>query len=99
MGKLAPRLLFFQYSNKVSQEIDPEKRKYRSFYLRSIAEMEINRLRTRKFEDPAVGLSTVKDDSTYNSSEVSIFDVQEQSDFSDTETVFSSYFEDERDQF
>jgi len=37
----------------------------------------------------------VKDSSNDNTSEASIFDVHGQHDFSDTETVYSNYFEDE----
>ena len=46
-----------------------------------------------------IGLSTVTDASTENNSEAHVFDIPGYKDLSDTETVFSSYTEDDRDQF
>ncbi len=62
-----------------------------------MAENEIHRLKMRKAESKGIGLSTVKDSSNDNNSEASIFDVHGQHDFSDTETVYSNYFEDENE--
>lgn len=62
-----------------------------------MAENEIYRLKMKKAESKGIGLSTVKDSSTDNTSEASIFDVHGQHDLSDTETVYSNYFEDEND--
>lgn len=38
MTKLAPRLIFFQYTNLISQELDEEQQKYRIYQIRSVAE-------------------------------------------------------------
>ena len=35
MSKLAPRLIFFQYSNLVANELDPKKRYFRLHQIRS----------------------------------------------------------------
>lgn len=99
MTKLAPRLIFFQYTNLITQELDEEQQKYRIYQIRSVAENEIHRLKMRKTESKGIGLSTVKDHSTDSTSEASIFDVHDHHDFSDTETVYSNYFEDERDHY
>lgn len=50
----------------------------------------------RKHESPTIGLSTVRDQYGDSSNEASIFEVHSHNDFSDTETVFSTYLEDER---
>ena len=52
MGRLAPRLLFFQYSNVVTQELDEKGRKYRFYQIRTAAEMEILRLKMKKHIGP-----------------------------------------------
>lgn len=75
MSKLAPRLLFFQYSNLVVNELDDKQKQYRMYQIRSVAENEIHRLRMRKIETPLIGLSTVKDSQMTNESEASIFEV------------------------
>jgi hypothetical protein len=52
MGRLAPRLLFFQYSNVVTQELDEKGRKYRFYQIRTAAEMEILRLKMKRHIGP-----------------------------------------------
>ena len=96
MGRLAPRLLFFQYSNIVTAELDEKNKKYRFYQIRTAAEMEILRLKTKKHLVEDVGLSMVKESSGENRTEASIFDVHDVNDFSDTATVFSTYDEDDR---
>lgn len=49
MARLAPRLLFFQYSNIITHELDEKNKKYRVYQMLSAAEMEILRLKMRKF--------------------------------------------------
>jgi len=61
MGRLAPRLLFFQYSNIVTSELDERNKKYRFYQIRTAAEMEILRLKMKKHLVEDVGLSMVKE--------------------------------------
>ena len=68
MAKLAPRLLFFQYSNLVAYELDEKHKQYRMYQIRSVAENEIYRLKMRKLESPSIGLSTVKHNEMTNES-------------------------------
>lgn len=58
MGKLAPRLIFFQYSNLVNNELDGEKRRYRMHQIRSQTEWLIQELRMKK-SNTSMGLSEV----------------------------------------
>jgi hypothetical protein len=48
MGKLAPRLIFFQYSTLVNNELDYKKRHYRMYQIRSSSELLIDELRLKK---------------------------------------------------
>ena len=63
MARLAPRLLFFQYSTIVTHELDEKNKQYRIYQMQSAAEMEILRLKMRGFHVEDVGLSTVKHES------------------------------------
>ena len=91
VGRLAPRLLLFQYSNVVTHELDDKNKKYRFYQMKTAAEMEIQRLKMRRQAEDDLGLSTVKDQESESTSEASIFDVHGQDDLSDTSTVFSAY--------
>jgi hypothetical protein len=58
MGKLAPRLIFFQYTNLVNNELDTKKQKYRIYQIKSQGEWLIQELRIRKTNN-SLGLSEV----------------------------------------
>jgi hypothetical protein len=60
MGKLAPRLIFFQYTNLFNNELDTKKRKrkYRIHQIKSQGEWLIQELRIRKTNN-SLGLSEV----------------------------------------
>lgn len=64
------------------------------YQIRSVAENQIYRLKMQLKANPSIGLSTVKEYSQDSSGQASIFDVHEHHDFSDTETVFSTYQQD-----
>ena len=49
MGKIAPRLDFFQYTDLVNNELDNKKRNYRMMYqIKSSSELLISELRLKK---------------------------------------------------
>jgi hypothetical protein len=49
MGKIAPRLVFFQYTDLVNNELDNKKRNYRMMYqIKSSSELLISELRLKK---------------------------------------------------
>lgn len=56
ISKLAPRLIFFQYSNLVNNELDTDKRRYRMHQIRSQGEWLIQELRMKK-STTSLGLS------------------------------------------
>lgn len=58
MSKLAPRLIFFQYSNLVNNELDNKKRHYRMHQIRSYSEWLIHEVRMQKY-NTSLGLSEV----------------------------------------
>jgi len=58
MGKLAPRLIFFQYSNLVNNELDNKKRHYRMYQMKSQTEWLIHQLRMKKATE-SIGLSEI----------------------------------------
>jgi len=61
--------------------------------------MEILRLKQKMHLVEDVGLSMVKEGQGESRAEASIFDVHDVDDFSDTATVFSTYFDDDRETF
>ena len=49
MGKIAPRLVFFQYTDLVNNELENKKRNYRMMYqIKSSSELLISELRLKK---------------------------------------------------
>ena len=61
--------------------------------------MEILRLKQKRHLAEDVGLSMVKEGQSESRTEASIFDVHDVNDLSDTATVFSTYFDDDRETF
>jgi hypothetical protein len=91
MGKLAPRLLFFQYYNRAGLELEEQKKKFRILYQKSHAELLVYELMTRK-RQYRIGFSSLVEEDHRRDNEVSIIEVHGSEDcFYDDKTISSSY--------
>lgn len=90
MGKLAPRLIFFQYSNLVSNELDSKKRRYKMLQIRSQTEWLIHELNNSRYAK-SQGLSELREVAGESWDEANIFEESGRWDLLDTKTVVSEY--------
>lgn len=80
MSKLAPRLIFFQYSNLVNNELDNKKRHYRLHQIRSYSEWLIQEVRMKKYST-RLGLSELNQPISDSDGEANILTQYEKDDF------------------
>jgi hypothetical protein len=92
VSKMAPRLLFFQYYDRIALEIEEKKKKFRIAFHQSPADHALRHLLTRSqlFKS---GMSTVLEDSQEDVDAVSVLELHGHEDFWDDRTISSHYEE------
>ncbi len=92
VSKMAPRLLFFQYYDRIALEVEEKKKKFRIAFHQSPADYALQRMltRTQLFKS---GMSTLLEDSKEDADSISVLELHSHDDFWDDRTISSHYEE------
>lgn len=92
VSKMAPRLLFFQYYDRIALELEEQKKKFRIAFQLTPADHAFRQLLARS-QLLRSGMSTLMEDSRDDSDAVSVLELHGYEDFWDDRTVSSHYLE------